>query len=501
VAKASEAKGASANTAAATIASIPSTFDVAYAAVKAANPAYANVTTVEAASASSVTSTGGCSAECQQNVVAPSTGGPAFLWQGMAPVTVLDTQASTSAFWSQFGINSFAQKPVGVPTPAGETISGEGSQNTLWTPKTFPYSGVEGTAMVYFKYGPGWNPFPLNAPEINLDADMNAGGEANDHSSTNSPACQDYDSDGDVDCLIGRADGSLVYWENNGTTPFGTGVADLISDNQAPLTPYGGQLDDSTGACTAPSQFCAPWKTPGLGDWTGAKRNTTTLNSIGVGGCDVVAECVQTLWACCGGFVANQTFARPTAVDIDNDGDFDIFVGGGFGKLRFLQNVGTKHKPEWRLNVTHNPLQDVDVGWLSAPTFADFDGDGAIDCLIGQDKGPAGTAFSITAKIKINQTKLTQMQRQQQGFPKDPGSEASSGKEGKFFREAWLDDDGKLWTDPGAGYKADLIYYKNTGSKTNPEFSLRTGSGNNPMHGVQGRIPSCIDIDGDGDIE
>ena len=68
----------------------------------------------------------------------------------------------------------------------------------------------------------------------------------------------------------------------------------------------------------------------------------------------------------------------------------DLFVGGGFGKIRFLQNVGTKYRPEWRLNVTHNPLKHVDVGWLSAPTFGDFDKDGDMDVLIGQDKDLQG---------------------------------------------------------------------------------------------------------------
>ena len=194
----------------------------------------------------------------------------------------------------------------------------------------------------------------------------------------------------------------------------------------------------------------------------------------------------------------------------------DLFVGGGFGKIRFLQNVGTKYRPEWRLNVTHNPLKHVDVGWLSAPTFGDFDKDGDMDVLIGQDKGPPGYVGNIKATMAVRTSGpagFTAATRKERGFPElepafekaawktEYGEEFPSDGATKYFRDALLDDDGKLWTDPGPEYTADLVYYKNTGSKTHPAFSHQTGRANNPMHGVQGRVPECVDLDGDGDVE
>jgi len=169
------------------------------------------------------------------------------------------------------------------------------------------------SGMIATSYGPGWNDWPLNAP-------VNPG--VTTYTSAASPACRDFDGDGDVDCVIGRADGSLIYWESNGISS-ATGVGNLTNHNQAPLMPYGGNIGPVSGNCTGP--FCAPLATPGMDFARDCQANATALISFGgVGGCKNPTRYAKTLWACCGGFVGDQTFARPTAVDIDNDGDIGV---------------------------------------------------------------------------------------------------------------------------------------------------------------------------------
>ena len=78
---------------------------------------------------------------------------------------------------------------------------------------------------------------------------------------------------------------------------------------------------------------------------------------------------------------------RPAVVDIDGDGDLDVFVGTVDGTIRFFKNespAGTVTKFT-ELTGTDNPLGSVEKGAHAAPTFADVDGDGDFDMLMGNE--------------------------------------------------------------------------------------------------------------------
>ncbi len=74
-----------------------------------------------------------------------------------------------------------------------------------------------------------------------------------------------------------------------------------------------------------------------------------------------------------GGFVV----PRPQLVDIDGDGDLDLFVQERTGELIHLENVGSAGQPrfEWRTDA----FQDLDIGEWGR--FHDLDRDGDIDLL------------------------------------------------------------------------------------------------------------------------
>ena len=76
-------------------------------------------------------------------------------------------------------------------------------------------------------------------------------------------------------------------------------------------------------------------------------------------------------------FLGGFDVPRPQFVDIDADGDLDLFVQERSGELVFLENVGTESgaEYEWRTD----RYQDLDIGDWSR--FVDVDGDGDLDLL------------------------------------------------------------------------------------------------------------------------
>ncbi len=78
--------------------------------------------------------------------------------------------------------------------------------------------------------------------------------------------------------------------------------------------------------------------------------------------------------------------ATPALGDIDADGDIDLFVGEASGTINFYRNVGSKATPLFQLE--SDEYADIDIGRRSTPTLFDLDADGDLDLLIGTDNGP-----------------------------------------------------------------------------------------------------------------
>ncbi|MBF0351093.1 MAG: VCBS repeat-containing protein [SAR324 cluster bacterium] len=85
-------------------------------------------------------------------------------------------------------------------------------------------------------------------------------------------------------------------------------------------------------------------------------------------------------------FQPNQReFSAPTLVDIDGDGDLDLIVGNRTGRLELIKNKGNAQKPDWSIEDLY--FANVDVGSYSVPVFKDLDQDGDQDLFVGNGKG------------------------------------------------------------------------------------------------------------------
>ena len=77
--------------------------------------------------------------------------------------------------------------------------------------------------------------------------------------------------------------------------------------------------------------------------------------------------------------------SAPALNDVDGDGDLDLFIGESSGELNFYRNIGTPRAPSFDL--VSDRFGDIDAGRRSFPAFADVDGDGDEDLLLGREEG------------------------------------------------------------------------------------------------------------------
>ncbi|MFN8396413.1 MAG: FG-GAP-like repeat-containing protein [Bacteroidia bacterium] len=91
------------------------------------------------------------------------------------------------------------------------------------------------------------------------------------------------------------------------------------------------------------------------------------------------------------GLGSNATFTgiswiKPTAGDLDHDGDWDLLLGASDGTLYYFQNVAAPNSAAVFV-LTATNYAGIDVGLNSTPQLVDLDADNDLDLLIGNHRG------------------------------------------------------------------------------------------------------------------
>ncbi len=198
------------------------------------------------------------------------------------------------------------------------------------------------------------------------------------------------------------------------------------------------------------------------------------------------------------GLTNTNVYAFPEAVDIDADGDYDVFAAEYYGALKFFENTGSATEPAFAAAET-NPMGLVSPGIFSFMSFADLDADGDFDLLAGSYVEDQGAVHSYFENI---------------GTASEPAFAAPSvnpfGLSALDYFSAPcvvdVDADGDLDV-LSTSYYGVLNFFENTGTASEPAFAPKV---ENPFGYVSPLLteedgdlglPDFADYDDDGDLD
>ena len=198
-----------------------------------------------------------------------------------------------------------------------------------------------------------------------------------------SPVFIDIDNDMDLDIVSGYSSGGIkLYINNNGTFTENTTMFSNVSVNYQSIPAFADIDGDNDPDLLVGSDDAGNTKF-----YLNDGNNSFTQNTTIFSGVSFPGSC------------------RPSFSDIDNDGDYDLFIGRSSGSVNFYENTGDRFSPVWTLN--NSLTSGVSVKQSAHPGIADLDGDGRKDLIVGEYDGNFTFFKNLFAVIPVELTSFT----------------------------------------------------------------------------------------------
>ena len=371
----------------------------------------------------------------------------------------------------------------------------------------------------------------------------------------NIPKVGDIDCDGRLDLMLGRLEGTITRYEADGVDDagapkfrhvtdnfqdieiigqvLGNNLASLHGANTMALEDIDGDRDldlfwgdffepgllyiENTGSCTTPSLRSEPepfplnnpiltsgYNAPAFGDIDGDfdndllvgvlggayNPNSTTIDNF----LHLEQTAPNSFEVKTRRYVSNidlgsETF--PSFADLDGDGDQDMLVGNKIqpddnltGKLFRFENIGTPTEPKF---ILRGIVPEFTGAYHYAPAFGDLDSDGDLDILMG--------TWRDELMLVINDGQVTEPN----WTIADPAIVKLTRGRNATPTLGDIDDDGDLDLFIGES-SGDINFYRNDGGRDGPEFVLVDDKYGGIDAGRRS-VPTLVDIDTDGDFD
>lgn len=328
------------------------------------------------------------------------------------------------------------------------------------------------------------------------DSVRDADGKALFADRQNIPNLVDLDCDGQIDLFLGRVDGTITRYELVGGGAQNPRFQ-FLTDRFEGIEIIG-QLAGSLHGANA--MYFADMDEDGDSDFFwGDFFEPGVLIIRNVGNCQAPNLRGDPDALLVGGDTLKTSgYNVPVVVDIDADGDLDIFLGvlgGAFNPQRTASDnfYFLERGADGELSVkTRRYLSTIDVGSESAPALADWDGDGDLDLIVGNKIDPA----------VLDRGRLYLFQNV--GSATEPWFQLADTMDlvksyhlAPTFAD--LDDDGDLDLMLGSWNDGVMLLW-NVGSRTEPRYERDTALTVRITRGSQ-TTPALGDLDGDGDLD